>query len=80
MVKTFLFIVYVLTILYIWIKAYFENNYVGDKRKYSFSMKYIIIHCVKFWTYVPFINTLLLIILEIDDYINRQIDDIKIFE
>ena len=69
----FVFItIYILTVLYIWIKMYFEVNYVGDTKEYDFSLKDIIKNNVRFWAYVPLVNTVLVIWAEIEDYIELK--------
>ena len=69
----FVFItIYILTVLYIWIKMYFEINYVGDTKEYDFSLKDIIKNNVRFWAYVPLVNTVLVIWAEIEDYIELK--------
>lgn len=69
----FVFItIYILTVLYIWIKMYFETNYVGDTKEYDFSLKDIIKNNGRFWAYVPLVNTVLVIWAEIEDYIELK--------
>lgn len=71
MLKLFAIIIYLLTVLYIWVMAYFETNYIGTDQVDTVPFTTVIVKQVKIWSYVPIINTIMLVILIVDDYLDK---------